>query len=50
MRDVLGEEFYFRDGLRTRRATLRDLAAHTTGVPSNNYVRMQDPSREELAQ
>ena len=50
VREILGEEFYFNDGLRTTTATLRDLAAHTMGIPSNNYVRLQDPTREELTQ
>ena len=33
IRDVLGEDFYFNDGLRTSQGTLKDLVAHRLGMP-----------------
>ncbi len=50
VRDVLGEEFHFWDGVRTCRVTLRDLAAHTLGLRPHDFVRLQGPTREQIVQ
>ena len=51
VRDLIGPDFYFYDGLRSSQVTVRDLAAHRTGIPNNNNMRMQDPmSRQILAE
>ena len=38
MRDVLGEDFYFNDGLRTSQATLKDLAANRLGMGRRDSI------------
>lgn len=42
VREILGDDFYFYDALRTNHATVRDLLAHRLGISSNNYVRLQE--------
>ncbi len=50
VRDILGEDFYFLDETQTTDTTLRDLAAHRTGIPPYNWMRLQDGlTREGLA-
>lgn len=50
VRNVLGDEFYFNDTLRTNETTLGDLASHSLGIPSHNYVRLAILERKELMQ
>lgn len=48
VRRILGEDFYFNDTLRTNQTTLGDLASHSLGIPSHNYVRLSILKRKEL--
>ncbi|XP_033751010.1 protein flp-like [Pecten maximus] len=38
--DILGDHFQFSTNIRTQNADLRDLLAHTLGIPGNNYIRL----------
>ncbi|XP_060082792.1 uncharacterized protein LOC132562079 [Ylistrum balloti] len=38
--DILGDHFQFSTNIRTSNADLRDLLAHTLGIPGNNYIRL----------
>lgn len=43
-----GIDFRLHDAMRTDHVTLRDIAAHRTGIPKHNYMRMQRPTRAEM--
>lgn len=40
IRDILGKDFYLRDGTRTAQLQLRDVIAHRTGLPRNDELRL----------
>ena len=48
VREVLGDEFYLHDALRTQHTTLSDLYGHRLGMPGNNAIRIAGYSLEEL--
>ena len=48
VREILGDEFYFFDGLRTNQTTLRDLASHATGLNRNPFFMFYDNVRDQL--
>jgi CubicO group peptidase (beta-lactamase class C family) len=50
VRDILGEDLFFYDGLRTNRTTLRDMAAHTTGLNRNDFLMFTDNTRLLVAE
>ena len=49
MRDVLGEDFYFNDGLKTSQATMKDLAAHRLGIPGKESTGFREGVTRENA-
>ena len=48
VREVLGDDFYLSDALRTQHTTLSDLYGHRLGMPGNNAIRIAGYSLEEL--
>ncbi len=50
VRDILGDDFYFHDGLLTNQTTLRDVAAHTHGIDTNNFFLWTKDDRPTIVQ
>ncbi len=48
VREILGNDFYFFDGLRTNQTTLRDLASHATGIYRNDFLMFHENVRDQL--
>ena len=49
VRDVLGEDFYFNDGLKTSQATMKDLAAHRLGLGRRDFLNLREGVTRENA-
>ena len=49
VRDVLGEDFYFNDGLKTSQATMKDLAAHRLGLDRRDLSNFREGVTRENA-
>ena len=50
IRDVLGDDFYLNDALRTQYTNLHDLFGHRMGLPLHNPIRIAGYSLEELVE
>ena len=48
IREVLGEDFYLNDALRTQHTNLQDLYAHRLGIPGHNPIRIAGYTLGEL--
>ena len=42
IKDIYNDDNIFEDELRSKYTTIRDLLSHNMGIPSNNYVRLDD--------
>ena len=48
IRNILGDEFYLNDDIRTRHSNLRDAFAHRLGVPRHDDMRLAGYTLEEF--